>query len=55
MKKDIAWQPRGKHVKFLFAYLSSYLRQTTRYFNSFIFFLGALGYCALRKIVKTIC
>ena len=44
-----------KHVKFLFTYLLSYLRQTIRYFNSFIFFLGTLGYCAFRKIVKTIC
>ena len=45
----------GKHVKFHSTYLSSYLRQTTRYFNSFILFLGVLGYCALEKIVKTIC
>ena len=51
-KMDIAQQPRGKHVKFHSNYLSSYLRQTTRYFNSFIFFLGVLGYCALEKNCK---
>ena len=48
-------QPQGKHVKFLSAYLLSYLRQTIRYLSSFIFFLSALGYCAFRKTVKTIC
>ena len=53
-RKTLRDSLKEKHVKFHFTYLSSYLRQSTRYFNSFIFFLGTLGYCALRKIVKII-
>ena len=44
-----------ENVKFHFDYLLSYLRQSIRYFNSFIFFPGALLYGAFRKIVKSIC
>ena len=51
-RKTLHDNPEGKHVKFHSDYLSSYLRQTTRYFNSFIFFLEVLGCCALEKNCK---